>query len=106
MTTPTGINPDDSGGVRYQATLPVAGLLFAATPSLHLYATAGRGFETPTLNELAYRPSGETGLNLALRAGAQRQRRGRREDALRAAGRHRRCASTAALFETRTQTRS
>ena len=30
--------------------------MFAATPALHLYATAGRGFETPTLNELAYRP--------------------------------------------------
>ena len=60
-------NPDDSGGVRYQATLPVAGLLFAATPALHLYATAGRGFETPTLNELSYRPNGATGLNLALK---------------------------------------
>lgn len=67
VTTATGTNPDDSGGVRYQATLPVAGLLFAATPAVHLYATAGRGFETPTANELAYRPSGETGLNLALK---------------------------------------
>ena len=35
---------------------------------VHLYATAGRGFETPTLNELAYRPNGATGLNLALGA--------------------------------------
>jgi iron complex outermembrane receptor protein len=60
-------NPDDSGGVRYEATLPVAGLLFAVTPAVHLYATAGRGFETPTLNELAYRPNGATGLNLALK---------------------------------------
>ncbi len=66
VVTPTGVNPDDSGGVRYRATLPVAGLLFAPMPSLHLYATAGRGFETPTLNELAYRPNGATGLNLAL----------------------------------------
>jgi iron complex outermembrane receptor protein len=66
-TTSTGVNPDDSGRVRYQATLPVAGLMFAATPALHFYATAGRGFETPTLNELAYRPSGATGLNLALK---------------------------------------
>ena len=63
----TATNPDDSGGVRYRATLPVAGLLFAPLPALHLYATAGRGFETPTFNELAYRPSGATGLNLALR---------------------------------------
>ena len=67
VTTAAGTNPDDSGGVRYQATLPVAGLLFAATPALHFYATAGRGFETPTLNELAYRPNGATGLNLALK---------------------------------------
>ena len=67
VTTPGGTNPDDSGGVRYQATLPVAGLLFAATPALHLYATAGRGFETPTLNELSYRPNGATGLNLGLK---------------------------------------
>ena len=67
VTTPAGTNPDDSGGVRYQATLPVAGLLFAATPAVHLYATAGRGFETPTANELAYRPSGATGLNLGLK---------------------------------------
>jgi iron complex outermembrane receptor protein len=27
---------------------------------LHLYATAGRGFETPTLNEIAYSPIGST----------------------------------------------
>ncbi len=63
-----GPNPDDSGKVRYAASLPVAGLMFAATESLHVYATAGRGFETPTLNELAYRPNGATGLNLALQA--------------------------------------
>ena len=67
VTTAAGVNPDDSGGVRYQATLPVAGVSFAVTPALHLYATAGRGFETPTFNELAYRPNGATGLNLALK---------------------------------------
>ena len=63
-----GTNPDDSGRLRYAATLPVAGLMFSATPALHLYVAAGRGFETPTLNEIAYRPSGLTGLNLALGA--------------------------------------
>ncbi|HEV7578333.1 MAG TPA: TonB-dependent receptor [Caldimonas sp.] len=63
-----GPNPDDSGRLRFAATLPVAGLMFAATPALHVYVTAGRGFETPTLNELAYRPNGQTGLNLALGA--------------------------------------
>jgi len=61
-----GANPDDSGSVRDHATLPVAGVLFAATPAIHLYGTAGRGFETPTFNELSYRPDGATGLNFAL----------------------------------------
>ena len=63
-----GTNPDDSGKLSFGATLPVVGLMFAATPALHFYVTAGRGFETPTLNELAYRPNGLTGLNLALGA--------------------------------------
>ena len=67
VTTAAGTNPDDSGGVRYEKTLPVAGVVYALAPAVHLYVTAGQGFETPTLNELAYRPSGATGLNLALR---------------------------------------
>ena len=41
---------------------------------MHLYATAGRGFETPTLNELAYRPDGGTGLNLRLGAATNTSR--------------------------------
>jgi iron complex outermembrane receptor protein len=61
-----GANPDDSGGASYSATLPVLGALYALSSDVHLYATAGRGFETPTLNEIAYRPSGLTGLNFDL----------------------------------------
>jgi iron complex outermembrane receptor protein len=34
---------------------------FAAAASV--YASYGRGFETPTLNEIAYRPDGSAGLN-------------------------------------------
>jgi iron complex outermembrane recepter protein len=63
----TGINGNDSGDVRYGATLPVAGLMYAWSPQVHLYAALGRGFETPTFNELAYRPDGTAGLNFALR---------------------------------------
>ncbi len=63
-----GANPDDSGSLSFGAKLPVVGVMFAASDEVHLYATAGRGFETPTLNELAYRPNGATGLNLALGA--------------------------------------
>jgi iron complex outermembrane recepter protein len=61
-----GSNPDDSGAARYSAKLPVLGVMYAVNDSVHLYATAGRGFETPTFNELAYRPNGATGLNFAL----------------------------------------
>ena len=65
-------NPDDSGGSKYGATLPVAGLMYAVSRDVHLYATAGQGFETPTLNELAYRPNGLTGLNFGLQAATSR----------------------------------
>ena len=49
----TAANPDDSGATRYAATLPVLGASYALGAGLRVYATAGRGFETPTLNELA-----------------------------------------------------
>ena len=39
---------------------------------LNLYANVGRGFETPTFNELSYRSSGLTGLNTALKASRSR----------------------------------
>jgi iron complex outermembrane recepter protein len=66
-------NGNDSGSTRYTSTNPVAGLTFHATDSTNLYVTAGRGFETPTLNELAYRPTGESGLNLGLAAATSQQ---------------------------------
>lgn len=68
--TPT--NPDDSGSRSYSATNPVLGLAWKATPNLNLYANAGRGFETPTFNELSYRPAPLSGLNLALNASKSR----------------------------------
>ena len=68
----TPANPDDSGSARYTATLPVLGASYALSTGLRVYATAGRGFETPTLNELAYRASGATGLNFALQPATSR----------------------------------
>jgi iron complex outermembrane receptor protein len=55
-------------GTRYSATNPVAGLSYEVTKDLSTYASFGRGFETPTLNELAYRSiSGNLpGLNFGL----------------------------------------
>lgn len=65
-------NPDDSGKVEYGATNPVAGLMFRASDHWHLYASWGRGFETPTFNELGYRPDGSAGINFALVPGRSR----------------------------------
>jgi iron complex outermembrane receptor protein len=62
----TAGNPDDSGGVAYSDTTPVAGLLFRATSRWHLYASYGNAFETPTFNELGYRPDGTAGINFNL----------------------------------------
>ncbi|MFT3791101.1 MAG: TonB-dependent receptor [Rudaea sp.] len=59
-------NPDDSGRADYSATTPVAGLLYRANDQWHLYASYGRGFETPTFNELGYRPDGGAGINFGL----------------------------------------
>jgi iron complex outermembrane receptor protein len=60
-------NPDDSGEVRYSQTTPVAGLVYAAGENLNLHLSAGRGFETPTFNELGYRADGGAGLAFDLR---------------------------------------
>ncbi|OJH78610.1 MAG: ligand-gated channel [Stenotrophomonas maltophilia] len=67
-----GRNPDDSGRRRYQATTPVAGVSFEASPQWRLHAAIGRGFETPTFNELGYRADGQAGLALDLAAARSR----------------------------------
>lgn len=60
-------NGNDSGGVEYSHTTPVLGVLYKINPLLNVYASAARGFETPTLNELFYSGSG-AGFNFGLRA--------------------------------------
>ena len=64
----TDNNPDDSGRVDYSDTTPVAGVLYRASPAVHVYAAWGTGFETPTFSELGYRNDGGAGLNFSLRA--------------------------------------
>ena len=54
----TGSNPDGSGNVRYQATSPVLGVTWHASERLNVYANYGKGFETPTLAEVAYVDTG------------------------------------------------
>jgi iron complex outermembrane receptor protein len=55
--------------VRYSAVNPVGGITFRATSSVNLYGSYGKGFETPTLNDLAYRSVDGSlpGLNLGLK---------------------------------------
>ena len=62
----------NGGGVAYSGTTPVAGLVFRATPKLSVYGTVGRGFENPTLVEIANRDTAGSGPNLTLRASRSR----------------------------------
>ena len=59
-------NGDDSGTLSYGYTTPVVALQWLPSPAWNLYVSAGQGFESPTLNELAYRPDGGTGFNTTL----------------------------------------
>ena len=93
-----GTNGNDSGAARYAATLPAIGAMFAVNEHLHLYATAGRGFETPTFNELAYSPNGATGLNFALQPAKSDNLEVGVKSRLQDFG-----SATLALFETRTE---
>ncbi|MBP0632602.1 TonB-dependent receptor [Cupriavidus sp. AcVe19-1a] len=68
----TAASPDDSGTATYSNVSPVLGLVWHALDSLNVYANLGRGFETPTLTEVAYGPGG-VGSNLGLRASTSRQ---------------------------------
>lgn len=62
-----GKNLDDSGSTDFSEITPVLGATWRANAATNLYATFGKGFETPTLNELSYRTVG-SGMNLALQA--------------------------------------
>ena len=55
--------------VRYSAVNPVGGVTFKASSVVNIYGSYGKGFETPTLNDLAYRSVDGSlpGLNLGLK---------------------------------------
>jgi iron complex outermembrane receptor protein len=55
--------------VSYSAVNPVAGVTYRVTSAINAYASYGKGFETPTLNDLAYRSVDGSlpGLNLGLK---------------------------------------
>jgi iron complex outermembrane receptor protein len=62
----TGANGDDSGSASYHQWLPAGSLNYAVMSGWNLYLSAGRGFETPTINELSYRSGDQAGLNFGL----------------------------------------
>lgn len=63
----TPANGDDSGEASYHEWLPAGALKYAVTDAWNVYAAAGRGFETPTINELSYRANNQSGLNFNLK---------------------------------------
>ncbi|HDZ9304902.1 TPA: TonB-dependent receptor [Klebsiella pneumoniae] len=60
-------NGDDSGDASYHKWLPAGSLKYALTDAWNVYFSAGRGFETPTINELSYRSDNQSGLNFGLK---------------------------------------
>lgn len=58
-------NGNDSGGTDFRHTTPLVGVLYKISPTLNVYASAARGFETPTMNESFYSGTGG-GFNFAL----------------------------------------
>jgi len=67
-----GPGNDDSGRVRFSGFSSVLGARVQLADALQLFGSIGGGLETPTLNEAAYSPGGQGGLNRAL--GASRHR--------------------------------
>ena len=56
-------DPDDSGERVMSQFSPLFGVTFRIRPNLALYGNYATAFQTPTLNELSNRPSGEGGMN-------------------------------------------
>ncbi len=59
-------NGDDSDARSFGYNTPVAAIQWLPSSAFNLYLSAGKGFESPTLGELAYRPDGAPGFNAGL----------------------------------------
>jgi len=66
-------NGDDSGSLAYDYNNPVLGLRWQAARGLALHLSVARGFESPTLGELAYRTDNTGGFNTTLQPQTSRQ---------------------------------
>lgn len=58
---------DSSGNLNFKKTTPVIGAVWKVSPALNMYANYGKGFETPTLVEIAYDSASGTGPNLGIK---------------------------------------
>jgi len=65
-------NGDDSGSRRYSETTPALGVSYEAAPAVRVYASAGKGFETPTFSELSH-ATPTTGFNFDLQPATTQQ---------------------------------
>ncbi|PUE43060.1 TonB-dependent receptor domain-containing protein [Limnohabitans sp. Bal53] len=61
-----GANGDDSGSKSFKGTLPVVGVRWQWSPTVQAFASIGKGYEIPTLNEVAYPSGGVSGFNTEL----------------------------------------
>ncbi len=70
----TAGNPNDSGNTSYGGTTPMVGLVYNLSETMNVYASAGKGFDSPTLNEIAYNANANaSGLNTTLKASQSQQ---------------------------------
>ena len=58
---------DGSGKVAYSKTTPVFGVVWKINPQFNFYGNYGKGFETPTFIEMAYKDTAGLGPNLSLK---------------------------------------
>ena len=65
-------NPDDSGKKNFYNDSAALGLSYRLSDGVNLYVSTAKGFETPTLAEVAYSRD-SSGVNLALQASDNRQ---------------------------------
>ena len=66
------VDGDGSGSTNYSATNPVLGVTWHANETLNLYANLGKGFESPTLAEVAYNGAGAPAFNATINAATSR----------------------------------
>jgi iron complex outermembrane receptor protein len=62
------VDGNGSGNTSFNAASPVLGVTYHASDAVNLYANYGKGFETPTLAEMAYNGAGTPAFNTALNA--------------------------------------